>query len=264
MKWTYTLLLILLIHSSAFCGEWDLESLCSTTHTIRLKSKDTRLEIQWEAQESATWHSFLTTFSSPSPVTMNDDYEGDYDTVSVETISGVWKGVWTKSITIDDPGTTPYYFNMCIVDIEGDPHPITSIGPYFIDSEAPNSPSINAPEYTPSPIILLSNIGAIDSVQMCLSNTGYGIGCNWENIESYKLWIVNEGDGIQTTIYAQFRDDVWNIATASASTTYSSTAAPDENLTVPTLNEWGIIILGTLLFFYSFYIIKKEDQNFQN
>jgi len=251
---------LLAIITNANAVSWDLDSFYSTSHTANIKSNTEELEIKWEAVENADWSNFWYAFSEGSAITINDEYEGHYDEITARTL-GIWENSWTRSTQIADSGTTAYFFNLSIVDTEGDPHPVSSIGPFFIDTEPPASPRFYVSETTNNPNVVLYNIGAVDAVDMCISNSGYGVGCEWEIVQEIKFWNINDELNTQTTIYMQFRDDVDNIATASASTTYTITST-DKALfirTVPTLNEWGKIILVLCLLMIGIFIIKYKS-----
>ena len=229
---------------------WDLDSFYSTSHIANIKSNTSKLEVKWEATENDNWFGYWYAFSEGSAITINDDYEGDYDEISARTM-GIWENSWTKSTQINDSGTTSYYFNLSVVDSEGDPHPVTSIGPFFIDTEPPGSPRFVVPETTTSANIIITDIGATDAVQFCISNSGFDV-CTWENLTgSQRLWSVNNELNAQTTIYMQFKDDVGNISTASATTTYTETTETTVNIpgvrAIPTLTHWGCLIFSVIL-----------------
>ncbi len=231
---------------------WNLDSFYSTSHTENIKSSTSELEVKWESTENEDWFGFWCAFSEGSAITLDDDYEGDYDEISARTL-GIWENNWTRSSPFTDSGTTAYYFNLSVVDIEGDPHPVSSIGPFFIDTEPPGSPRFTVPETTNTPNVILDNIGAVGAVDMCISNSGFGVGCGWENIQESKFWNINDELNSITTIYIQFRDDVDNKATVSASTTYTITSMTEITglvQSVPTLNEWGQIMLALCLLIF--------------
>ena len=255
---------LILIPGLLFSADWSPDQFYSTTHTANIKSKDSDFEVKWEATENEDWTGFWYAFSEGEPLTLNDDYEGDYVEISARTLD-IWESNWTKSKQISDSGTTSQYFNLSVVDTEGTPHPVTSIGPFFIDTEPPGSPRFTAPETSTTQNIILTEIGATDAEEICVSNSGFGVGCFWEDLESSsKLWTINNILNTETTIYIQFKDDVGNISTASETTTYissnnnSSTTDTDLVTSIPTINEWGLFVFIISLIQVAIIMIRKK------
>jgi len=245
----------------AKAADWNFDSFYSTTHTKYIKSNEPELEVKWTADENNDWHSFFVSFSSPSSVTIDSFYEGDYDVIEARTVGGMWKGSWTKQIELSGSGSESYYFNISIVDIEGDPHPVSGLGPFYIDTEPPGSPYIEPPEMTSTANIILL-IDAIDAKEYCISNSGYGDACLWTTLDSNNiLWTVNEGNGVETTIYAQFKDDVGNISMTSATTIFmesSDSYSTKNKKSIPAFNISGIIFFILLITFISLKTINKN------
>ena len=252
MKLLYTCSVLLCLISIVNASEWQPDTLYSTTHTLYVISKDSELEIKWESTEKESWLCFWVAFSTEAPLTINDDYFGDFDQIDARTPSGLWENAWTQKKEVNDTGKTPYYFNISVVDDEGTPHPLTSLGPYFIDTEPPGSPNLTAPENSETVNIILTNIGAIDAVDMCISNSGFGVGCTWQEIQgTKKLWTIKPEADVQTTIYIQFRDDVGNISTAMDATTFVilEDDISDRNVaSVPVMSTFGMLVFMGILF----------------
>jgi len=132
----------------------------------------------------------------------------------------------------------------------------SSYGPMRIDNVEPVG-SIAGPLTTTSRIGVPITITVSGASQMCIKNDENWESCEWEGISTLKSWNLTNGEG-EKTVYAKFKDSTGNTSTASTSIYYQeiTTTIEPKIYGIPTLNEWGIIILFIILLLTSIALIK--------
>ncbi|KPA09379.1 hypothetical protein MHK_010410 [Candidatus Magnetomorum sp. HK-1] len=256
--------IVLLFPSIVFGSElWQVENPFSSSHTVNIPSNTQAITVEWTAPNGLTpadTEGYYVTFSSPSPYTFT---ESDTESIT-RTLGQILKlNKLSVSTTSQDvigealsgTGVEPFYFNIAVLDdmeVPFVPGVTTHLGPYFIDTEAPKFPTVSAPQSTSTSSNIPITLGASGASVICISESGYG-NCGeseWKDYTTSYYWSVSEGEGIKN-IYVQFKDAAGNTANASTTILYeieeTSQGVGGLVYTVPTLNEWGILIFMILI-----------------
>lgn len=256
--------MLLLFPSIVYSSElWQIQDPFSSSHTENIPSNTQSIAVEWTAPNGLTpvdTEGYYVTFSSPSPYTFT---EGDTESItrglgqilklnklSVSTTSQAVIGE-----ALNGTGGEAYYFNIAVLDdmeIPFSPGITTHLGPYFIDTEAPKFPTVSAPQSTSTSSNIPITLGVSGASVMCISESGYG-NCGeseWKAYTTIYFWSVSEGEG-NKNIYVQFKDVAGNTSNASTTIMYeredTSQRTEDIVYTVPSLNEWGILVFMLLI-----------------
>ncbi|ETR66135.1 MAG: hypothetical protein OMM_05786 [Candidatus Magnetoglobus multicellularis str. Araruama] len=165
----------------------------------------------------------------------------------------------------------PYYFNIAVLDdmeIPFAPGITTHLGPYFIDTESPQFPTVSAPQSTSTSSNIPITLGASGASVICISESGYG-NCGesgWKAYTTSYYWSVSEGEGTKN-IYVQFKDVAGNTANASTTIIYEQEETPQEEEdvvhTVPTLNEWGLLVFMMIVMVVGIFHMNQSKSKQQ-
>jgi hypothetical protein len=252
----YNIGIVMIIHilcaTSAMSAIGYVQNLsCTSGHTTDEPSQITIIEMAWTNPLNYTdgqLSGYITVFNN----------QEDYSITTGSTIDRKWD----ISDPYENKNSVSYYFHIAAV-ASGTPNPglypnapfleigeTKTAGPYIIDTIAPTNLSVSLPPTTTTQAVDI-NISATGAYVMCISNIDYG-NCNWEDYTSQKTdWLLTGGDGIKQ-VYVQFRDKALNISNAPIATcTYEEPVQPYQGTVIcaaiPTLNEWGMIILAGLI-----------------
>jgi len=265
--------ILLLFPSIVFATElWQVQTPFSSSHNENIPSNVNSITVEWTSPSGLTPSAtggYYVSFSSPLPFTFTEN-----DTESITRGVGSILKLNKSSVSItsydvigDDitgTGVEKYYFNIAVLDdmeIPFNPGITIHLGPFFIDTEAPKFPSISAPLTTTSnnfPITL----GASGASVMCISESGYG-NCGvseWKDYTTNYFWSVSEGNGIKN-IYVQFKDTAGNTSNAFTNILYFSEGT---STSIPTLNEWGVLLFAILLMLIGVYQYKINSEKYSN
>lgn len=254
--------MILLFPSICFASElWQVENPFSSSHTVNIPSNVQSIAVQWTSPNGLTPDTtagYYVSFSSPLKYTFTES-----DTESITRGVGQVLKLNKSSVstssqdvigeTLSGTGVEPYYFNIAVLDdmeIPFNPGVTIHLGPYFIDTEPPEFPTISAPQSTSTSSNIPITLGVSGASVMCISESGYG-NCGeseWKAYTTSYFWSVSEGEGIKN-IYVQFKDVAGNTANAVTTIMYEDTSQEDEIVahSVPTLNEWGLLVFMIMM-----------------
>ena len=153
--------------------------------------------------------------------------------------------------TVPDSDNVAYYFHIAPIDNDfifgPNLGPTSTYGPMRVDNVGPTGATVSGPEETNTNLKVPLALGANSATQMCISNTGSGIDCNWEPVAAQKEWDLTEGFGSKT-VYALFKDNAGNLSGAITTINYvGQTLTRARYVSVPSLNEYGMMILFIVL-----------------
>jgi len=202
--------------------------------------KDDTIDISWDYPDgynSSTISNFYYAFNTLSDYTITTTDKK----IPVLLISGEFQ----------NSDNIAYYFHVAARDNTLFPPPTlgptTTYGPMRIDDVAPTGASVSGPIKTERNYDIPLTFGATNAVQMCVSNSGSGIGCTWEAVVAQKEWDLTDGYG-QKTVYVQYKDNAGNTSNATTSMLFIQPQLPLAlYVSVPTLNDYGIMILFLII-----------------
>ena len=255
--------LFLIINFVVLCGYnnanadlGEVTGLWSPTHNDNEPSSVTRIRMEWSCPDGYTDSSlsgYLISYTS-----------AESHTYTYSNMPEIYNSKISLSEEYSGSGDTPIYFHIAAVDntfplsLIG---PTKTFGPMFIDTESPTNAFVNVPdnETTTNEDKITLILGADgDPREMCISNIGYG-NCTWELFTDYKTFLLEQGE---QTVFVQYRDKAGNITNANPLTIIYNPSLVTTDIksihSIPTLNEWGIIIFLSILILFSIIIMKNK------
>ena len=190
--------------------------------------------------------SFLYTFSKNSTETISWSNMG----------SIIPSNTLTKSISTSAYTEVDMYFHIAAF-IGTDFGETAHLGSYRIDNVAPTSPHFTALTETNDINIQITNIGADGATKMCCWISDHG-SCNYGGLENTDLILPNEEGTYQINV--RFSDDAGNeTSTLSKNIKYTPIVVESGMIAgVPSLSEWGMIILMGILMISSIKVMNKQ------
>ncbi|MBF0450291.1 MAG: hypothetical protein HQK75_06290 [Candidatus Magnetomorum sp.] len=239
----------------------DLDNLNSTTHFPNQISKITGIEVQWYCESIATGDKYYAAFSKNLTLTFAayDPSDPELPSQSLNDPALAFSSTGNAtSYTVSGDGF--YYFNI-VIDSEGNYGSTKSIGPFIIDTTAPSPVSVTGLSNTETNSIELT-LESADATEYCILKNSTNIGaCSWELLPENRKTTSPALDEGLNRIYAFFRDAAENMNQDFHDVTYTVSAEKqnDNDVLVPTLNEWGMIILLGILMFFALRNIQLNE-----
>ncbi|KPA12552.1 conserved hypothetical protein, membrane [Candidatus Magnetomorum sp. HK-1] len=242
---------IISISNICFAGPGSVQNLnCTSEHGSTAIQKYT-IDMSWDYPDGynvSTISNFYYAFNTSSGYTITTTDEKEK--------------VLSLSKELQNSDNIAYYFHVAAMDNTVFPlptlGPTTTYGPMRIDDVAPTGASISGPIKTERNYDIPLIFGATGATQMCVSNTGSGIGCTWEAVVAYKEWDLTDGYG-QKTIFVQYKDNAGNVSNATTSMLFiQPRLAQALNVSIPTLNDYGIMILFFILAISAVILISSQ------
>ncbi len=175
----------------------------SLMHFINIPSRVSRIKMTWDVPGGNPRGYFVLFDTEPDHTYAGPDPAGASHTAGTG---------FSQDFADSAPDDVAYYFHIAAKYGEEEIGPVTTAGPYRIDTVPPSGAGVIAPEITPARTVTLF-LEAEGASEMYLSNEGYEKNGEWEPVSSFREWELTEGTG-DRTVYVRFRDPAWNIADA--------------------------------------------------
>jgi len=260
-KTTLLISMICLIITSNMAYSKDIISLQPINPLVNQPTNYTTISVEWTAS-TEEGDSFYAAFSKGITYALHEYNPSAPESVPDHVITPVQQfshSIDSTSLSFETDDA--YYFNI-IIDSEGEYGATSSIGPFIIDTTKPAPVNVSGVTSTDRNSIQLT-IDPDDANQVCiLLNTTNTLSCDWDDIPENRTIIsptLSEGNNL---VYAFFKDLAGNTNQAIHSVKYAPVDFIPEQTTVkvatiPTLSEWGLILLMGILLFSSVWIRKK-------
>jgi len=212
-----------------------VKSLNSITHVLDTPSNNPIIKMNWDfptGYDSVNGYYIL--FNQSQSHTFNEFNIIDSD-VKFVTSNEVSSNDLTGADDVE------YYFHIAAEDTSMNLGPTLTMGAFRIDTQGPQDANVTTSSTTGSYQITLQ-LYAQNAYEMYISNSGYGIGGNWELFSTTKQWNIPQKNGT-TNIYVQFRDQALNTSNASTSTIYAVQS-------IPLHSGWNLFSFGTNTCYY--------------
>jgi hypothetical protein len=254
--------MIFLIIANNMAYSKDLISLQPINPLVNQPTHYTTISVEWTASTEAG-DSYYAAFSKGITYALNEYNPSAPENVPDHVITPVQQfshAIDSTSLSFETDDA--YYFNI-IIDSEGEYGATSSIGPFVIDTTKPAPVNVSGVTSTDRNSIQLT-IDPADANQVCiLLNTTNILSCDWGDIPENRNIIsptLSEGNNL---VYAFFKDLAGNTNQAIHSVKYAPVDFIPEQTTVkvatiPTLSEWGLILLMGMLLFSSVLIMGRK------
>jgi len=200
----------------------DLDNVYSTSHQLNTPSNIAIIEMSWQPPQvdvSGYCYYFnkIPKFVITDEVILTNECHPKNLTTAV-----------SQDLTGNDD--IAIYFHVAAVNRTGSPYSTSTVGPFRIDTIAPQNCSVQtiAESATRSIHLTLTADGAHE---MNISNEGFGNGA-WENYSLNKSWELPEINGLYS-VFVQFKDLAGNICNCSTIVSYSEIIFEDLKPTNP-------------------------------
>jgi hypothetical protein len=230
----------------------DIVMITSTSHPVAKTETTINVYFNYANRGAITGFYYTVTTASSYTMTTDDVMSHNYKQLTSDA-----------TMTADGPFTDDdYYFYIAAYYIQTPPlifGPTTREGPLTVDTKAPTTVSVNGPSTTENSLITLTIQANEDINKVCISETGFGVSCVWKDLTSenynYTLKSPPESGEKDYSLYVQVKDIAGNQAQATQPSLVTYIAGDDEEdddqtvscHSIPTLSEWGIILLTGLL-----------------
>jgi hypothetical protein len=245
----------------------DIATLVSYSHTENQPDNNQTIEVEWSKSANEGTYYYAAFSKDNVFVFADEDYE--YDPSEAEEVPDhVITPVSKFSHEINESSQTfttdgAYYFNI-VIDDDGDYGETKSIGPFIIDTSEPSPVNVEGLTSTTNNSIELT-LEPADADQICiLLNTTNQETCNWQTIPESRTLISPTLSTGNNQIHVLFKDIAGNMNQASHNV--ECNLSEDEAtesihaVSVPTLNEWGKLLLFFILLGYSFIRIQRNKK----
>lgn len=187
----------------------DITQLESLSHLINVISNASKLSFQWDysgnLDDISGYYLLLTTEATYS-----------FNILNVLNLSPISHQTYTsKQIETE---YERYYFHIAPVYVNGEIGKTISIGPYPVDTVAPNNINIIAPA-TSNSLQIDIQFAVTGASEMYISSYNFAEGSFWEPWKKRDIWLLMDIPDKQY-LYVQFRDRAGNIANTLAETIY--------------------------------------------
>jgi hypothetical protein len=254
--------MIVLIIASNMAYSKDIISLQPINPLVNQPTHYTTISVEWTAS-TETGDTYYAAFSKGITYALNEYNPSAPENVPDHVITPVQQfshAIDSTSLSFETDDA--YYFNI-IIDSEGEYGATSSIGPFVIDTTKPAPINVSGVTSTDRNSIQLT-IDPADANQVCiLLNTTNTLSCDWGDIPENRKIIsptLSEGNNL---VYAFFKDLAGNTNQATHIVKYAPVDFVPEQTTVkiatiPTLSEWGLILLMGMLLFSSVLIMRRK------
>ena len=205
------------------------------TYSVSKRKRNEALSIsQGEITQLESLSHLINVISNSSRISFQWDYSGNLDDLSGyylllnthPTYSFTILNALNQSPILHQTYTSKqieteyerYYFHIAPVFVNGEIGKTISIGPYSIDTVAPNNINIIAPS-TSNSLQIDIQLAVTGAIEMYISSYNFGEGSFWEPWKKRDIWLLMDIPDKQY-LYVQFRDRAGNIANTLAETIY--------------------------------------------
>ena len=244
---------------------FEVSNFRSLSHGINEPSQVTKISMTWDqptGYSSISGYAYTINTSESFTYTYTNKPENLLDrewdiSQSFEGSDDTYYYVHIAPVSEFDPGKYPDPFHII--------GSTTTFGPVRIDTEAPTGPSVSSDYTRTDQSTIELTLYAEDAVGtpkwMCISNSGYG-NCTQELFSESKTWPLDGEMNSETpkSVYVQFIDTAGNSVNAPILNVYYMDLSPEETQ-IPTLSEWGMIILSGILMMSAMVIMRRRQNH---
>ena len=234
----------------------EVSNFKSDSHDLNTPSQAICITMSWSAPESED----ITLSGYAYTVNTSESY-----TYTVDNVPDLISSTRHEGYCFENSNDIYYYAHIAPV-IEIPNYPFIDVGrtstfcPIRIDTVAPTGPTVSAPyTRTDKSTVELSLFADGSPSDMCISNSGYG-NCTWKPFSISETWpLAGEKDSdTPKSVYVQFKDAAGNSVNAPILNVYYMDLSPEETQ-IPTLSEWGMIILSGILMMSAMVIMRRRQ-----